>query len=196
MGLKYRYKNGDFISSWLPVESIREAVAAKKLTSESKVQQAGRDDWVLASSIPGLIVTAPPPIEEASPAKESDPIPRLEPRKEARPAETIHHLLHRVLNSTVYLTAPHGDNGEEVSITGTVIGVTADGFMLELSEIATILYVPLARVCGATIATSFPNIGPARRNEIARFHVESIPESIASNTAIAVHSEHHSTSGS
>lgn len=193
MGLKYRYKTGEFISSWLPAESLKEAVTLKKLTAESRIQQAGRDDWVLASTVPGLISAPPPPVEEVAPAP-PEAVHRIEPRKEARPSETIHHLIHRVLNSTVYLTAPHGERGEEVSISGTVIGVTADGFMLEIADMATILYVPLSRVVAATISTSFPNIGPARRGEVARLHLESIPEFIATNTAVAIHSEHHSGS--
>lgn len=178
MSVKYRFKTGDLISPWLPGEALKEAAHAKRLTPECRIQQAGRDDWVLAGSIPGLFHTpTPPPAVATAPhepaVREQDSI-RHELRPGGRAPETIHHLLHRSVPAVVHLSAVDSD-GDERAITGMLIGVATDGLMVEVSECATILYVPMARLKYASIPTTFPTSGPARKSEWIRLHLDVLP---------------------
>lgn len=175
MGVKYRFKSGDFISGWLLSDGLREAVAKKQLNSDSRVQMTGRDDWVSASSIPGLLTTAPAAANVEAVAKEIEPT-RVEPRHGTRPSESIHHLLYRVLHMTIHVVAHDDAHDGEPARSGTLIGVTAEGIMVEFAQFGAIVYIPLTRVRCACIMSKFPALGPPRRGETVQIEVDALPD--------------------
>jgi hypothetical protein len=176
VGVKYRYKTGETVSPWLPSEALREAAQTKRLTPESRIQQAGRDDWVLASSIPGLFQVAEmapaAAAADSAAAREHEPT-RSEHRSAARAPETIHHLLHRSVPAIVHLEGPSGRGDDEIR--GMLIGVATDGIMVEVADCHSILYVPLSRIRFASIPSSFPNSGPVRKSEWIRLYLDEVP---------------------
>ncbi len=175
MGVKYRFKNGDFLSGWLSAEELRDAVTKKKLTPESTVQKAGRDDWIAANLIPGLFVVAAPAAVIEAPAKESEPS-RVDPRHGTRPGESIHHLLYRVLHMNIHVVAHDEAHEGEHALAGTLVGVTAEGVMVEFVQFAAIVYIPLTRIRCACITSKFPSLGPPRRGEIVQIEVDALPD--------------------
>ncbi|MFO0962234.1 MAG: hypothetical protein U0625_04940 [Phycisphaerales bacterium] len=178
METKYRFRNGDAISAWLTASGLREAVKSKQLRPDSQIQKAGREDWVLASTVPDLFPPEPPPAPEAP--KEEEPA-RADARAGvgARPAETIHHLLHRSLRSTLQLRAP--DRAQPVE--ATLIGLSADCIIAELPDHTAILYLPLARIRSVAISARFPAQGPPRRGETLLVDIDWIPETAESLAA-------------
>ncbi len=177
--MKYRYKTGETVSPWLPAEALREAAQAKRLTPDSRVQQAGRDDWVLAGAIPGLFQShaetpppTPPDAAREGDGARGDPA-RTDPRAGSRAPETIHHLLHRSVPAVIHLEGPSARGNDELH--GMLIGVATDGIMVEVSSCQTILYVPMARIRFAWIPASFPNSGPVRKSEWIRLQLDELP---------------------
>lgn len=175
MGMKYRFKNGDDVSGWLLVDALREAARSKIVTAETQIQQAGRDDWIPASKIPNLIpvVREPVEIEVKEPPPET---PRHEHKTLTRPPESIHHLLHRALHTTIQVCA-HGDEYQrDQFVQGVLTGLTTEGMMVEFLEFASIVYIPLTRVRSVVISANFPALGPPRKGEIMRIDVDSLPD--------------------
>ncbi len=175
VGVKYRFKSGDVVSGWLLSDGLREAVAKKQLNADSKVQMTGRDDWVSASSIPGLLSVAPVVAKVETVAKEHEPA-RVEPRHGTRPGESIHHLLYRVLHMTIHVVAHDDAHDGEPALSGTLIGVTAEGIMVEFAKFGAIVYIPLTRVRCACIMSKFPSLGPPRRGETVQIEVDALPD--------------------
>ncbi|MSR44691.1 MAG: hypothetical protein EXS15_04940 [Phycisphaerales bacterium] len=187
MGVKFRFKSGDFISGWLVADGLRDAARAKTLLPDSQVQQAGRDDWVSAGSIPGLIPAAVVERPVDTETKEVEHA-RAEQRQAQRPPESIHHLLHRALHMAIQVTA-HDDHQNDQINSGTLIGLTVEGLMVEFAEFSAVVYIPLNRVRSAMISNKFPALGPPRRGEVVRIDVDSLPELstlVASATASGV----------
>ncbi len=175
VGVKYRFKSGEFVSGWLLAEGLREAAAKKQLNAESKVQMTGRDDWVSASSIPGLLASAPETPKVEPVAKENEPT-RVEARHGSRPGESIHHLLYRVLHLSIQVVAHDDVHDGEPALSGTLIGVTAEGIMIEFAQFGSIVYIPLARIRCACIMSKFPALGPPRRGECVQIEVDALPD--------------------
>lgn len=175
MGLKYRFKSGDFISGWLLADGLREAAKAKTLSQESQIQQAGREDWVSARSIPGLF---PSPVIAApvEPVERESESARADQRQSQRPPESIHHLLHRALHMPIQLVAHDCADQSEHFMTGTLAGLTVEGMMVEFTERSAIVYIPLSRVHSALVSNKFPALGPPRRGETVRVVLESLPD--------------------
>ncbi len=174
MGTKYRYKNGEVISAWLLADGLREAVRTKHLKPESLIQQAGRDDWLPARTVAGLFPPEPAPEPVAAPKEDEGT--RVEARPGQRPAETIHHLLHRSVRCAIHLRTHDGGQHQKHIVQGLLLGVTADGFMAELPEAPSIIYVPLARVRAVAISTRFPAQGPPRKGEALLIDIDSLPD--------------------
>ena len=175
MGVKYRFKNGDEVSGWLLADALREASRSKIVTAETFIQQAGRDDWISASSIPGLLNIAQTPIEtEAKETKRESP--RHEHKLPTRPPESIHHLLHRALHTTIQVSAHGGEHESDQFVIGVLVGLTTEGMMIEFSDFSAIVYIPIARIRSAAILTNFPALGPPRKGEILRIDVDSLPD--------------------
>ncbi|MEY4787377.1 MAG: hypothetical protein RL692_1271 [Planctomycetota bacterium] len=175
MGVKYRFKNGDEVSGWLLADALREAARSKIVTAETYIQQAGRDDWISASTVPGLLILAQTPIE--SEAKETQrESPRHEHKLPTRPPESIHHLLHRALHTTIQVSAHGGEYESDQFVVGVLVGLTTEGMMVEFSDFSAIVYIPLARIRSAAILTNFPALGPPRKGEIMRIDVDSLPD--------------------
>ena len=194
VSVKYRFKTGDTISGWLPGEALREAAQSKKLTPESRIQQAGRDDWVLAGSIPGLFQVPPPPVPVAAPepAVRDQESNRHELRAGGRSPETVHHLLHRSVPAVVHIVGPSSDSEEELLV-GMLIGVATDGVMVEVTECSTILYLPMARIRFASIPKNFPTSGPAKKSDWIRLHLDSMPTIPQSDNSERVSTPTHAT---
>lgn len=171
MDTKYRFRNGDAISAWLTASGLRDAVKSKQLRPESQIQKAGREDWVLASSVPDLFPPEPPP----APAKEEEPA-RTDARPGMRPAETIHHLLHRCARASMLLRAADSPAHRASPLEATLLGVSADCFLIELAEPGAVVYVPLARIRSVTIASKFPAQGPPRRGEVLVVDIDALPD--------------------
>ena len=172
MGTKYRYRNGDVVSGWLLVDALREAVRSKVVLAGSHIQQAGSESWVLASTVPGLI--AAEPAVDAAASNGDGSASRAEQRAGQRPPETIHHLLHRSIRTTVQMCAH--DSGHKNPLTGMIIGLTADGFMIEFADPAAIAYFPLTRIRAVTISARFPVNGSPRGGEGLLIDVDSLPD--------------------
>ncbi|MSR69984.1 MAG: hypothetical protein EXS17_06545 [Phycisphaerales bacterium] len=175
MGVKYRFKSGDFISGWILADGLRDAVEKRQLTADSTVQQAGRDDWIAATLIPGLITVAAIGAAVEPSVKESEPA-RVDPRHGTRPGESIHHLLYRVLHMTIHVVAHNDEHDGEPAIAGMLIGVTAEGIMVEFTQFGAIVYIPLTRIRCACIMSKFPTLGPPRRGEIVQIEVDALPD--------------------
>ncbi len=175
MGAKYRFKNGDEVSGWLLADALKEAARSKIVTAETFIQQAGRDDWISASSVPGLLNVAQNPVEP-----EVKEMPREMPRQEhkspTRPPESIHHLLHRALHTRIQVCAHSGEHQSDQFLVGVLAGLTIEGIMIEFTEFAAIVYIPLVRIRSAAILTNFPALGPPRKGEILRVDVDSLPD--------------------
>lgn len=175
MGVKYRFKSGEFISGWLLADGLREEVVKKRLTAESTVQQAGRDDWISATAIPGLLVAAAaPPVTPSVPREHEGT--RVDPRHGTRPGESIHHLLYRVLHMTIHVVSHDDAHDGEAALAGLLVGVTAEGVMVEFAQFGAIVYIPLSRVRSACITAKFPTVGPPRRGEVVQIDVDAIPD--------------------
>ncbi len=178
MGDKFRFKNGDDISPWLTAEALREAARSKIVVTETQVQKAGREDWVSAGSISGLVPIVKPAVESETaqtPTPTTEPS-RLDHKNAARPPESIHHLLHRALHTNIQVCAHEGEYSGDRFIQGKLEGLTVEGCMIEFPEFAAIVYIPLARVRSAVISMSFPALGPSRRGEVVRLEVDSLPD--------------------
>ena len=174
VGVKYRFKNGDEVSGWLLADALREAARSKIITAETFIQQAGRDDWISASSVPGLLSVAQNPVEPE--LKEPRETPRQEHKSPARPPESIHHLLHRALHTTIQVCAHGGEHQSDQFVVGVLAGLTTDGMMVEFADFSAIVYIPMVRIRSAAILTSFPALGPPRKGEVLRVDVDSLPD--------------------
>lgn len=189
MGVKYRFKNGDEVSGWLLVDALREASRSKIVTAETYIQQAGREDWISASSIPGLISTGQSHHEETEEKNSVAEAHRHDARNATRPPESIHHLLHRALHTTIQVSAHGGEHQGEQFVQGVLTGLTTEGMMVEFSDFAAIVYIPISRIRSAAVLTNFPALGPPRRGEILRVDVDSLPDmnSMVSHTPALGH---------
>ncbi len=175
MGVKYRFKNGDEVSGWLLADALREAARSQIVTAETFIQQAGRDDWISASNVPGLLNVAQNPVEPE--AKEMPrEMPRQEHKSPTRPPESIHHLLHRALHTRIQVCAHGGEHQSDQFVVGVLAGLTIEGMMIEFTDFAAIVYIPLVRIRSAAILTNFPALGPPRKGEILRIDVDSLPD--------------------
>lgn len=192
MGVKYRFKNGDEVSGWLLADALREAARSKIVTAETYIQQAGRDDWISASSVPGLLNIA-----QTSAEPEAKETPRETIKHELKPAtrppESIHHLLHRALHTSIQVSAHGGEHQSDQFVVGVLAGLTTEGMMIEFSEFSAIVYIPLTRIRSAAILTIYPALGPPRKGEIVRVDVDSLPDlqtlinhSVKASTAASV----------
>ena len=175
VGVKYRFKNGDEVSGWLLADALREAARSKIVTAETFIQQAGRDDWISASSIPGLLN-----IEQNPAEPEAKEMPRETMKHELKPAtrppESIHHLLHRALHTSIQVSAHGGEHQSDQFVVGVLAGLTTEGMMIEFSEFSAIVYIPLTRIRSAAILKNYPALGPPRKGEIVRVDVDSLPD--------------------
>jgi hypothetical protein len=175
VGVKYRFKNGDEVSDWLLADGLREAARSKIVTAETYIQQAGRDDWISASSVPKLLIIAQTSIETETKETQRES-PRHEHKLPTRPPESIHHLLHRALHTTIQVSAHGGEHESDQFVIGVLVGLTTDGMMIEFSDFSAIVYIPTARIRSAAILTNFPALGPPRNGEIVRIDVDSLPD--------------------
>lgn len=177
MSTKYRFKNHDEVSGWLLVDALKEAARSKIITAETVIQQAGRDDWVSAGKIPGLIpraavaVIAAAEVEPIAHPNEHNRISKVT----ARPAESIHHLLHRVLHHTIQVCARNDEHRDNPILSGTLTALTMEGLMIEFAEFDAIAYIPFTRIRAAVISKDFPAAGLPRHGEIVRIEVDSLP---------------------
>lgn len=175
MGVKYRFKNGDEVSGWLLADALREAARSKIVTAETYIQQAGRDDWISASSVPGLLNIAQTPAEPEAKETPRETI-KHELKPATRPPESIHHLLHRALHTSIQVSAHGGEHQSDQFVVGVLAGLTTEGMMIEFSEFSAIVYIPLTRIRSAAILTIYPALGPPRKGEIVRVDVDSLPD--------------------
>ncbi len=198
VGDKFRFKNGDEVSPWLLAEGLREAARSKIVTAESHVQKAGRDDWVPAASIPGLIPVAQVRVEPEVRDESHTPPPELvrtvDHRPAGRPPESIHHLLHRALHMQVQVSAHGGEHHGDRFIPGMIVGLTVEGVMVEFADYSAVVYLPLARIRSVVISTTFPGLGPPRRGEVVRIDVDSLPD--MSELSSGSHPQQHSSHAS
>lgn len=180
MSTKYRFKNHDEVSGWLLVDALKEAARSKIITAETVIQQAGREDWVSAGKIPGLIPSATAATVTTVTAVEGEPTAQsVEHNRISKPpvraAESIHHLLHRMLHHTIEVCACNDEHRGDAILPGTLTAVTMEGLMIEFAEFAAIAYIPLTRIRSAVISKDFPVIGTPRHGEIVRIEVDSLP---------------------
>ncbi len=175
VGVKYRFKNGDEVSGWLAADALKEAARSKIVTEETFIQQAGRDDWIAASSIPGLLIVAQTPVQTVAQEAPNE-TPRHDHKPQTRPPESIHHLLHRALHTTIQVSAHGGEHQGDQYLLGNLLALTIEGMMIEFLEFSAIVYIPISRIRSAAILTNFPPLGPPRKGEIVRIDVDSLPD--------------------